>query len=200
MKLDKSRRGRLRPVRRQEDFSPMEGVGNMADAMLVFACGLLLALIMSWNVDVSETGIIGENPNGIPNNLFPYIAKVACGQLPRLSVFGNDYDTPDGTGVRDYIHVVDLAIGHLKALNWAMNETGVEAINLGTGKGTSVLELVSAFERASGVKIPYQITERRPGDIGTCYADTQKAKDLLGWEAKYTIEDMCRDGWRYIQK
>jgi len=151
-------------------------------------------------IGAHPSGIIGENPNGIPNNLFPYIAKVACGQLPRLSVFGNDYDTPDGTGVRDYIHVVDLAIGHLKALNWAMNETGVEAINLGTGKGTSVLELVSAFERASGVKIPYQITERRPGDIGTCYADTQKAKDLLGWEAKYTIEDMCRDGWRYIQK
>ncbi|MBR2615566.1 MAG: GDP-mannose 4,6-dehydratase [Clostridia bacterium] len=151
-------------------------------------------------IGAHPSGIIGENPSGIPNNLFPYIARVAVGTLPCLSVFGNDYDTPDGTGVRDYIHVVDLANGHLKALEYAAAHKGAEAINLGTSRGTSVLELVAAFEKASGVKVNYKITERRPGDIASCYADTQKAEALLGWKAKYGIEDMCRDGWRYINK
>ena len=151
-------------------------------------------------IGAHPSGIIGENPNGIPNNLFPYIARVAAGTLPCLSVFGNDYDTPDGTGVRDYIHVVDLAEGHLKALDWTVANRGVEIVNLGTSRGTSVLELVAAFEKASGVKIPYKITERRPGDIASCYADTEKAARVLGWKAKYNIEDMCRDGWNYTAK
>lgn len=151
-------------------------------------------------IGAHPSGIIGENPNGIPNNLFPYIAQVAVGKLPCLSVFGNDYDTPDGTGVRDYIHVVDLAGGHLKALDYAVTHKGVEAVNLGTSRGTSVLELVSAFEKASGKKVNYRIAPRREGDIASCYADTAKAAKLLGWEAKYTIDDMCRDGWNYMKK
>jgi len=151
-------------------------------------------------IGAHPSGIIGENPNGIPNNLFPYIARVAVGTLPCLSVFGNDYDTPDGTGVRDYIHVVDLAQGHLKALDYAISHKGHEAINLGTSKGTSVLELVAAFEKASGVKVNYKIAPRRAGDIASCYADTEKAEKLLGWKAKYNIEDMCRHGWHYIKK
>ena len=151
-------------------------------------------------IGAHPSGIIGENPNGIPNNLFPYIAQVAVGKLPCLSVFGNDYNTPDGTGVRDYIHVVDLAGGHLKALEYAFAHKGAEAINLGTSHGTSVLELVAAFEKASGVKISYQIAPRRDGDIASCYADTAKAEKLLGWRAQYGIEEMCRDGWNYMQK
>ncbi len=151
-------------------------------------------------IGAHESGLIGENPSGIPNNLFPYIARVAAGILPCLSVFGNDYDTPDGTGVRDYIHVVDLAQGHLKALDYAVAHKGAEAINLGTSCGTSVLELVAAFEKASGVKVNYKITDRRPGDIASCYADTEKAEKLLGWKAKYGIEDMCRHGWAYMNK
>ncbi len=151
-------------------------------------------------IGAHESGIIGENPSGIPNNLFPYIARVAAGILPCLSVFGNDYDTPDGTGVRDYIHVVDLAQGHLKALDYAVKNKGAEAVNLGTSKGTSVLELVDAFEKASGVKVNYKIVDRRPGDIGSCYANTEKAEKLLGWKAKYNIEDMCRHGWAYMNK
>lgn len=151
-------------------------------------------------IGAHESGLIGENPSGIPNNLFPYIARVAAGVLPCLSVFGNDYDTPDGTGVRDYIHVVDLAQGHLKALDYAVAHKGAEAVNLGTSRGTSVLELVAAFEKASGVKVNYKITDRRPGDIGSCYADTEKAEKLLGWKAKYGIEEMCRHGWAYMNK
>ncbi|MBE6712369.1 MAG: UDP-glucose 4-epimerase GalE [Ruminococcaceae bacterium] len=151
-------------------------------------------------IGAHESGLIGENPSGIPNNLFPYIARVAAGILPCLSVFGNDYDTPDGTGVRDYIHVVDLAQGHLKALDYAVANKGAEAINLGTSRGTSVLELVTAFEKASGVKVNYKIAPRRPGDIASCYADTEKAEKLLGWSAKYGIEDMCRHGWAYMNK
>jgi len=151
-------------------------------------------------IGAHQSGIIGENPNGIPNNLFPYVAQVAVGKLPELSVFGDDYDTPDGTGVRDYIHVVDLARGHLKALEYAETHTGTEAINLGTSKGTSVLELVRAFEKVNGVTIPFRIAPRRQGDIASCYADTKKAEALLGWKAQYTIEDMCRDGWKYMQK
>ena len=151
-------------------------------------------------IGAHESGLIGENPSGIPNNLFPYIARVAAGVLPCLSVFGNDYDTPDGTGVRDYIHVVDLAQGHLKALDYAVAHKGSEAINLGTSRGTSVLELVHAFEKASGVKVNYKIAPRRAGDIASCYANTEKAEKLLGWKAKYGIEDMCRHGWAYMNK
>ena len=150
-------------------------------------------------IGAHESGLIGEDPNGIPNNLLPYVAQVAAGIRPQLNVFGNDYDTPDGTGVRDYIHVVDLALGHLAALNYAETHTGAEAVNLGTGHGTSVLEIVAAFEKASGRPVPYKICDRRPGDIATCYADTAKAAELLGWHATRDIDDMCRDGWNFAR-
>lgn len=148
-----------------------------------------------------ESGLIGEEPQGIPNNLMPYIVRVANGQLKELSVFGNDYDTHDGTGVRDYIHVVDLAKGHLKALEKIEKEgTGLYIYNLGTGTGYSVLDMVKAFEKSTGKKVPYKITERRPGDIATCYADPKKAKEELGWTAEKTLEDMCKDSWNYMVK
>ena len=150
-------------------------------------------------IGAHESGEIGESPNGIPNNLMPYINQVAVGKLECLSIFGDDYDTIDGTGVRDYIHVVDLAQGHLKALEKARKMHGVEAYNLGTGKGYSVLEIVKAFEKANGVKIKYKITDRRPGDIAKCYADPTKAKNDLGWEAKKDLETMCKDSWRFTQ-
>ena len=140
---------------------------------------------------------MGENPNGIPNNLMPYITQVAVGKLKELGVFGNDYDTPDGTGVRDYIHVVDLAKGHVKALKKIEEKTGLEIYNLGTGVGYSVLDIVKNFEEATGVKIPYVIKPRRAGDIATCYSDASKAKRELGWEAEYGIKDMCADSWRW---
>lgn len=146
-----------------------------------------------------ESGLIGDDPNGIPNNLMPYIARVAEGRLERLSVFGNDYPTRDGTGVRDYIHVVDLALGHLAALE-KMTQSGVHTFNLGTGNGYSVLEIVNAFERVNGVKIPYVITERRAGDIPECFANCEKAKKELQWEAKLNIDDMCRSTWNFIEK
>lgn len=149
-------------------------------------------------IGAHESGLIGENPNGIPNNLLPYVSQVAVGKLPFLNVFGNDYDTPDGTGVRDYIHVVDLARGHLNAVEYGLKHKGSEAINLGTGKGSSVLEIVEAFKKASNRSIPIKFAPRRPGDIATCYADTAKAKNLLGWEAVKDINDMCADGWRFI--
>ena len=148
-------------------------------------------------IGAHESGLIGEEPNGIPNNIMPYIMKVATKELDKVHIFGNDYDTKDGTGVRDYIHVVDLANGHLKALDKARNFTGVEAYNLGTGTGYSVLQIVKAFEDATGVEVKYKIVERRPGDIPTCYADPSKAKNELGWEAKKGIEEMCRDAWRF---
>lgn len=144
-------------------------------------------------IGAHKSGLIGENPKGIPNNLMPYIAKVAAGQLPYLSIFGNDYPTKDGTGVRDYIHVVDLAKAHLKALERASKRTGVEYFNIGTGKGYSVLELVAAYEKATGIKINYLIAPRRPGDIAKCYADAHKAHKILGWTAENDIDDMCRD-------
>ena len=144
-------------------------------------------------IGAHKSGLIGENPRGIPNNLLPYVAKVAAGQLPYLSVYGSDYDTKDGTGVRDYIHVVDLAQAHLKALERAAKVTGVEYYNIGTGTGYSVLDIVHAYEKASGLKVPYKIVDRRPGDIATCYADPTKAYEVLGWKARYSIEDMCRD-------
>ena len=148
-------------------------------------------------IGAHESGIIGENPNGIPNNLMPYINQVACGKLEFLRVFGNDYDTIDGTGVRDYIHVVDLAKGHLKALDKARKFEGVEAYNLGTGTGYSVLQIVKAFEDATGVEVKFKIVERRPGDIAVCYADATKAKEDLGWVAEKGIEEMCKDSWKF---
>lgn len=150
-------------------------------------------------IGAHHTGTIGENPNGIPNNLMPYVSQVAVGKLPQLSVFGNDYDTVDGTGVRDYIHVVDLAKGHVAALQYLQHQTqlGFEPINLGTGKGTSVLELVNAFIKTTGQPVPYSIAPRRPGDIASCYASSDKAKHLLGWQAQFDIERMCTDTWRW---
>lgn len=149
-------------------------------------------------IGAHKSGLIGENPNGIPNNLMPYVCQVAAKKLEKLNVFGNDYPTPDGTGVRDYIHVVDLAKGHLKALYFARKNTGVEAINLGTGTGYSVLDIVHAFEKVNQIEVPYVIAPRRPGDIAECYADPAKAKELLDWEAEYNIDDMCKDAWHYI--
>ena len=148
-------------------------------------------------IGTHESGTIGEDPKGIPNNLMPYIAQVAVGKLEKLHVFGDDYDTPDGTGVRDYIHVVDLAEGHVKAIDWALKNKGCEAINLGTGNGVSVLELKNAFEAASGVTVPFVIDPRRPGDLGEVYADASKAKNMLGWEAKFDVKRMCEDSWRW---
>ena len=150
-------------------------------------------------IGAHESGLIGEEPQGIPNNLMPYIVRVADGQLKELSVFGNDYPTPDGTGVRDYIHVVDLAKGHVKALEKLEKEQkGLFIYNLGTGKGYSVLDMLKAFETATGKKVPYKIAPRREGDIATCYADPKKAKEELGWSAEKTLEDMCKDSWNYI--
>jgi len=151
-------------------------------------------------IGAHKSGLIGENPNGIPNNLMPYINEVACGKLEHLNVFGSDYETIDGTGVRDYIHVVDLALGHLKALEKARKINGVEAYNLGTGTGYSVLQIVKAFEEATGVEVKYQLTARRPGDIATCYADATKAKNELGWVAKREIKEMCEDSWRFTKQ
>lgn len=148
-------------------------------------------------IGAHESGRIGEDPNGIPNNLMPYILQVAVGRREKLSIFGDDYNTPDGTGVRDYIHVVDLAFGHVRAVEYARTHTGAEAINLGTGIGTSVLELVHAFEKAYGKKLPYVIAPRRAGDLDANYADPQKAKELLGWQAQRDVDDMCRDSWRW---
>jgi UDP-glucose 4-epimerase len=160
-----------------------------------------IALLRYFNpIGAHESGRIGEDPNGTPNNLMPYITQVAVGKLKELQVFGNDYSTEDGTGVRDYIHVVDLAVGHLKALENVMKTSGVEAYNLGTGTGYSVLQLVSAFEKVSGNKIPYKIVGRRPGDIAVCYADPTKAEEKLGWAAERGIEDMCLDSWRWQEK
>ncbi|MDE6540358.1 MAG: UDP-glucose 4-epimerase GalE [Ruminococcus sp.] len=150
-------------------------------------------------IGAHSSGLLGEDPNGIPNNLVPYIAQVASGKLEQLSVFGDDYDTPDGTGVRDYIHVMDLAEGHVCAIDYAMKNKGFEPVNLGTGKGSSVLEVVSAYEKACGKPIPKRITERRAGDIATCYADASKAKEVFGWEAKSGIEQMCIDSWNFTK-
>lgn len=157
-----------------------------------------IALLRYFNpIGAHKSGIIGEDPKGIPNNLMPYIAQVAVGKLEKLHVFGNDYKTVDGTGVRDYIHVVDLAKGHVKAVGYVLENKGCEAINLGTGKGTSVLELRDAFVKASGVDIPYVIDPRRPGDPDEVYADANKAKKLLGWTAELGVDEMCEDTWRW---
>ena len=151
-------------------------------------------------IGAHKSGLIGEDPNGIPNNLLPYIGQVAIGKLKQLSVFGNDYDTPDGTGVRDYIHVVDLAKGHVCAISYAETHKGFMPINLGTGHGVSVLEMVHAYEKACGHEINYRITDRRAGDIASSYADASRAKELLNWEAHETLETMCADSWRFMQQ
>ena len=159
-----------------------------------------IALLRYFNpVGAHESGIIGEDPNGVPNNLMPYIAQVAVGKLPQLSVFGDDYPTPDGTGVRDYIHVVDLARGHLAALEALSGKPGVMTVNLGTGQGYSVLDVVRAFEKASDRQVPYRIVPRRPGDVAQCYADPTLAHELLGWRAERGLDEMCSDSWRWQQ-
>ena len=161
-----------------------------------------IAILRYFNpVGAHESGLIGEEPQGIPNNLMPYVARVAAGKLKELSVFGNDYDTPDGTGVRDYIHVVDLAKGHIKALEKLEKEgKGLYIYNLGTGKGYSVLDMVNAFEKSTGKKVAYKIAPRRAGDIATCYSDPTKAKEELGWEAIKTLDEMCKDSWNFINR
>lgn len=160
-----------------------------------------IAILRYFNpIGAHKSGLIGENPNDIPNNLMPYIVKVANGELKELSVFGNDYNTKDGTGVRDYIHVVDLSLGHIKAIEKIINETGCDAYNLGTGQGYSVLDIVHNFEAVNGVKINYKITARRPGDIAECYADPTYAYEKLNWKANFGIEDMCKDAYNFILK
>ena len=157
-----------------------------------------VALLRYFNpIGAHKSGTIGEDPKGIPNNLMPYISQVAVGKLEKLHVFGNDYNTVDGTGVRDYIHVVDLAKGHVKAINWVLNNSGCEPFNLGTGNGTSVLQLRDAFVKATGVDIPYVIDPRRPGDPDEVYANSDKAKNVLGWTAELGVEEMCEDTWRW---
>ncbi|WP_373786389.1 UDP-glucose 4-epimerase GalE [Jeotgalibaca porci] len=157
-----------------------------------------IALLRYFNpIGAHESGLIGEDPSGVPNNLMPYITQVAVGKLPELSIFGDDYDTHDGTGVRDYIHVVDLALGHLKALESFGNYKGVGTYNLGTGIGYSVLDLVKNFQKANDIVIPYKLVERRPGDVATCYADATRANEILGWNAKKDLADMCRDSWNW---
>ena len=151
-------------------------------------------------IGAHPSGLMGEDPKGIPNNLLPYVAQVAVGRRDAVHVFGNDYDTPDGTGVRDYIHVMDLASGHVAALDWMVGRTGCEGVNLGTGKGTSVLEIIRAFSAACGRELPYVIEPRRAGDVTANYADCAKAREMLGWEAKYDIADMCRDSWNWQSK
>ena len=151
-------------------------------------------------IGAHESGLIGEDPNGIPNNLLPYISQVAVGKLERLGIFGDDYDTPDGTGVRDYIHVVDLAKGHLCAVRYIMENKGCDAVNLGTGKGSSVYDVLHSFEKACGRELPYKVMPRRPGDLATCYADPTKAKEVFGWEAKLTLDEMTASSWNFISK
>ena len=177
----------------------------MIEEILKSACKadptLSVVLLRYFNpIGAHESGLIGENPNGIPNNLMPYITQVAIGRREKLTVFGNDYDTPDGTGVRDYIHVVDLAEGHLCAIQYAHAHTGCEIFNLGTGHGVSVLEMVHTFSEVNNVPVPYVIGPRRAGDLATVYADPSKAKQILGWEAKKTLADMCRDSWNWQSK
>ncbi len=192
----------------QEDF-PTGGTTNpygtsklFQEQILMDICaadpGLNVALLRYFNpIGAHESGRIGEDPNGIPNNLVPYIAQVAVGKLPELNVFGNDYPTPDGTGVRDYIHVVDLALGHVAALRKLEQNCGLFVCNLGTGNGYSVLDVLHAYEKACGKTLPYAIKPRRPGDIAKCYADPKKAREELGWEAKYGIEEMCASSYKW---
>jgi len=195
------------PLREDFPIAPLSPYGHtkaMIEQMLrdlvVAEPDWQVTLLRYFNpVGAHPSGLIGEDPNGIPNNLFPYITQVAVGRLPYLRVFGNDYPTPDGTGVRDYIHVVDLAVGHLRALE-KLTEPGLYVYNLGTGRGYSVLEVVKAFEKATGKTIPYQIVERRPGDVPIAYADPSLAQQELGWRAERGIEEMCVDAWRWQTK
>lgn len=177
----------------------------MIEQILSDTCGsdksLSVAVLRYFNpIGAHESGLIGEEPQGIPNNLLPYVTQVAVGKLSKLRVFGNDYETRDGTGVRDYIHVVDLARGHLIALDYADKHEGLETFNLGTGIGYSVLDIIKTFERVNGVPVPYEIVERRPGDLPEYFANPAKANSVLGWEAKKTLEDMCRDAWNWQKK
>lgn len=200
--------GSKNPSPLREDM-PTGGTTNPYGTTKYFIEQILQDLCISdseWGVSIlryfnpigaHKSGRIGEDPNGIPGNLMPYITQVAIGKLKCLNVCGNDYPTPDGTGVRDYIHVVDLAIGHIKALDRLLKVKGCEVYNLGTGKGYSVLDVVKAFEKASGIKINYRIAPRRAGDVACCYADATKAKEVLGWQAQYDIDDMCADSWRW---
>jgi len=179
-------------------------IERILDDLFVSDNGFKIVILRYFNpVGAHESGLIGEDPNGIPNNLMPFISQVAVGKREYLSVFGNDYDTPDGTGVRDYIHVVDLAKAHVKAIDYIYKSSDKITplkVNIGTGKGYSVLDMVKAFEKTTNQKIPYKIVERRTGDIATCYADPVYAKEVLGWEAKKTLEDMCADSWRWQSK
>lgn len=160
-----------------------------------------IALLRYFNpIGAHSSGLLGENPNDIPNNLMPYVVKVANKELECLSIFGNDYDTKDGTGVRDYIHVMDLALGHIKAIERISNETGIDAYNLGTGIGYSVLDIVNVFSKINDVEVPYKIVDRRPGDIAACYADPSYAFDKLGWKATKSLEEMCKDAWNFVLK
>lgn len=200
--------GSKNPSPLREDM-PTGGTTNPYGTTKYFIEQILQDLCISdseWGVSIlryfnpigaHKSGRIGEDPNGIPGNLMPYITQVASGKLECLNVCGNDYPTPDGTGVRDYIHVVDLALGHIKALDRLLKVKGCEVYNLGTGKGYSVLDVVKAFEKASGIKINYRIAPRRAGDVACCYADATKAKEVLGWQAQYDIDDMCADSWRW---
>ena len=204
--MDKA--GSKNPSPLREDM-PTGGTTNPYGTTKYFIEQILQDLCVSdseWGVSIlryfnpigaHKSGRIGEDPNGIPGNLMPYITQVAIGKLECLNVCGNDYPTPDGTGVRDYIHVVDLALGHIKALDRLLKVNGCEVYNLGTGKGYSVLDVVKAFEKASGIKINYRIAPRRAGDVACCYADATKAKEVLGWQAQYDIDDMCADSWRW---
>lgn len=200
--------GSKNPSPLREDM-PTGGTTNPYGTTKYFIEQILQDLCVSdseWGVSIlryfnpigaHKSGRIGEDPNGIPGNLMPYITQVAIGKLECLNVCGDDYPTPDGTGVRDYIHVVDLALGHIKALDRLLKVKGCEVYNLGTGKGYSVLDVVKAFEKASGIKINYRIAPRRAGDVACCYADATKAKEVLGWQAQYDIDDMCADSWRW---
>jgi len=193
------------PIREDFPLSATNPYGR-TKLMIEKILGDLYVSDHSWNVillryfnpiGAHESGLIGEDPDGIPNNLLPYVAKVAVGRLEKVNVFGNDYDTPDGTGVRDYIHVVDLAKGHVKALEKIVQNPGLEVYNLGTGNGYSVLDIIHAFSKACGHEVPYVIAPRRPGDIDVCYADPAKALNDLGWKAKYDLDRMCEDTWRW---
>ena len=196
------------PVR--EDFplsatNPYGAAKLMVERLLTDICvadpGWSAVLLRYFNpIGAHASGLIGEMPNGIPNNLLPYVAQVAAGKLPHLNVYGTDYPTPDGTGVRDYIHVCDLAAGHVGAIQKAMNSTGVSVYNLGTGRGYSVLEIVHAFEKNTGIPIPCKPCDRRPGDIAVCYADASRARKELGWAPRFDIDQMCRDAWNFTKK
>ena len=193
------------PIRESEPIAPANPYGQ-SKAMIERILADLVAADSEWRVarlryfnpmGAHESGLIGEDPNGVPNNLSPYISQVAVGKLNELKIFGGDYPTPDGTGVRDYIHVMDLALGHLAALNHLARAQGLLTLNLGTGRGCSVLEMVTAFEKACGKPVPYRVVDRRPGDVAQSFADPSEAARTLGWSTRWNLDDMCRDAWRW---